>query len=111
MPSQDCLSYLGVDVAKRTLAIQFPDQLWSAVNTAVGHGAFLDQLKGLGPVHVVCEATGGYERALVMALHQAGIAVSVINPRQVRDFARACGRLAKTRVRTPANRPAELTSC
>ena len=45
---------------------------------------------------MICEATGGYERALVTALHQAGIAVSVINPRQVRDFARACGRLAKT---------------
>lgn len=47
-------------------------------------------------MHLICEATGGYERALVRTLHQAGIAVSVINPRQVRDFARACGRLAKT---------------
>ena len=96
MPSQDYLSYLGVDVAKRTLAIQFPDQLWSTANTAQGHAAFLVRLKRLGAVHVICEATGGYERALVLSLHQAGVAVSVINPRQVRDFARACGRLAKT---------------
>jgi transposase len=56
----------------------------------------IERLGAVGAVHVICEATGGYERALVCALHQAGIAVSVINPRQVRDFARACGRLAKT---------------
>jgi transposase len=85
-----------VDVAKPALAIQFPDHLWSTANTAHGHAAFLAKARSLGSVHVICEATGGYERALVSALHQAGIAVSVINPRQVRDFARACGRLAKT---------------
>src|SRR5688572_2403684 len=96
MPAQDCPSFIGVDVAKLALAIQFPDQLWSTANTAPGHAAFLVKLRALGPVHVICEATGGYERALVLALHQAQIAVSVINPRQVRDFARACGRLAKT---------------
>ena len=92
MPVQDCPLSLGVDVAKLTLAIQFPDQLWSTTNTATGHAAFLAKLKPLAPVHVICEATGGYERALVLALQQAGVAVSVINPRQVRDFARACAR-------------------
>jgi len=98
MPDQDLprVSCIGVDVAKADLAIQFPDQLWSTVNTAKGHAAFIKRLGTLGAVHVICEATGGYERALVCALHQAGIAVSVVNPRQVRDFARACGRLAKT---------------
>jgi transposase len=96
MCSQDCLQFIGVDVAKPTLAIQFPDQGWSTSNDAAGHAALLPKLAALGAVHVICEATGGYERALVLALHQAGIAVSVINPRQVRDFARACGRLAKT---------------
>jgi len=96
MPIQDSLQFLGVDVAKLALAIQFPDQLWSTANTAQGHAAFLAKLKTLGPVHVICEATGGYERALVLELQQAGFAVSVINPRQIRDFARACGRLAKT---------------
>lgn len=96
MSVQTSLTFIGVDVAKPTLAIQFPDQHWSTANTAPGHAAFLAKLKLLGAVHLVCEATGGYERAFVLALHQAGIAVSVINPRQVRDFARACGRLAKT---------------
>ena len=90
------LTFIGVDVAKPTLAIQSPDQLRSTTNTAEGHAAFLAKLRAVGPVHIICEATGGYERALVTALHQAGHAVSVINPRQVRDFARACGRLAKT---------------
>jgi transposase len=96
MPAQESPSFIGVDVAKLSLAIQFPDQVWSTTNTGPGHAAFLAKLRMLGPVHVICEATGGYERALVFALHQAGIALSVINPRQVRDFARACGRLAKT---------------
>jgi transposase len=85
-----------VDVAKPELAVQFPDRLWSTPNTAKGHATLIERLRTLGPVHVICEATGGYERALVCALHQAGLALSVINPRQVRDFARACGRLAKT---------------
>lgn len=96
MPPQDCLVYIGVDVAKASLAIQFPDQPWSTANTGAGHAAFISKLKTLGRVQVVCEATGGYERALVHALHQAQIPVSVINPRQIRDFARACGKLAKT---------------
>jgi len=91
-----CVTYIGVDVAKPELAVQFPDQLWFTANTAKGHAALIERLGAVGAVHVICEATGGYERALVCALHQAGTAVSVINPRQVRDFARACGRLAKT---------------
>lgn len=96
MPAQESPQYLGVDVAKPALAIQFPDRPWSAANTPEGHAAFIAALRPLGPVHVVCESTGGYERALVLALHAAGIPVSVINARQIRDFARACGRLAKT---------------
>lgn len=96
MSVQTCPVFIGVDVAKLSLAIQFPDHLWSTANTAAGHAAFLTKLKALSGAHVICEATGGYEQPLVFALHQAGIAVSVINPRQIRDFARACGRLAKT---------------
>lgn len=96
MPLQESPQYIGVDVAKLDLAIQFPDHLWSTANTPAGHAAFIAKLKPLGAVQVVCESTGGYERALVLALHAAGIAVSAINARQIRDFARACGRLAKT---------------
>jgi transposase len=96
MPVQDCPLYIGVDVARLTLAIQFPDQLWSTTNNVEGHTAGVAKLNTLGAAHIVCEATGGYERALLLARHQAEIAVSVINPRQVRDFARARGCLAKT---------------
>ncbi len=48
------------------------------------------------PVHVVCEATGPYHKAFVAALHQAGVVVSVVNPRLPRDFARSRNQLAKT---------------
>lgn len=96
MPAQESPQYIGVDVAKPELAIQFPDRSWSTANTPQGHAAFIASLQSLGAVHVVCESTGGYERALVLALHAASIPVSAINPRQIRDFARACGKLAKT---------------
>lgn len=95
-PQEDRLVFIGVDVAKAFLAIQFPDQTWSTANTTQGHAALIAKLKTFAAVQVICEATGGYERALVHALHQAQIPLSVINPRQIRDFARACGRLAKT---------------
>ena len=89
--------YIGADVAKLSAVFQLPGQSWSLANTPEGHAALVTRLQKLaGPAHVVCEATGGYERALVCALHQAGIAVTVLNPRQARDFARACGHLAKT---------------
>jgi transposase len=91
------VTYIGADVAKLSVAFQLLDQSWSLANTAQDHAVLIARLRSLtGPAHVVCEATGGYERALVCALHQAGIAVTVLNPRQARDFARACGHLAKT---------------
>jgi transposase len=49
-----------------------------------------------GPIQIICEATGGYEHHLLAALHQAQVPVTLVNPRQVRDFARAKGLLAKT---------------
>src|SRR4030095_13980512 len=96
MPSQESPVYIGVDVAKPTLAIQFPDQSWSTANTAAGHAALIAKLDSLRAGHVICEATGGYERALVLALHQAGISVSVINPPQARELSPCCGRLSQT---------------
>lgn len=87
MSVQGSLLFIGVDAAKPSLAIQFPDELRSTANSAQGHAAFLVKLKALGAVHVICEATGGYERALVTALLQTGVAVSAINPRAV---ARLC---------------------
>jgi transposase len=89
-----------MDVAKATLdlsapaASQAPSRRFA--NTAAGQRALVRWLRPLGEVQVICEATGGYERAALAALRAAGLAVSVVNARQVRDFARAQGRLAKT---------------
>jgi transposase len=89
--------YVGVDIAKATFAVRLLTQDLTYPNTPAGQGEFCTALAALpGPVHVVCEATGGYERALVLALHLAKHALSVLNPRQVRDYARARGQLSKT---------------
>ncbi len=94
------LVYVGMDVAKATLDLcavgSAQAQHRQLPNDAKGHRALLRWLRPFGQVQVVCEATGGYERAAVVALQQAAIPVSVVNPRQARDFARAQGRLAKT---------------
>jgi len=90
--------YVGIDVAKASLAVATaPDgESWAAGYDAAGLAALVTRLDGLQPTLVVLEATGGYERPLVAALTAAGLPVAVVNPRQVRDFAKALGRLAKT---------------
>jgi transposase len=90
--------YLGADVAKATIDCRLLDQAFSISNDPAGFAKLGSRLKPLVDcrVHVVCEATGGYQNALVTYLHQHSIPISVINPRQVRDFARARGILAKT---------------
>ena len=92
--SMNTLSYLGVDVCKAHLDVATAQRRRRFANTPSGIAALL---KTLPPqTQVVLEATGGYERALVAACHQAGLAVSVLNPARVRAFARASGQLAKT---------------
>jgi transposase len=91
--------YVGIDVAKATLDVaQVPADrpAWSLPNDAAGIATLVDQLRSLVPTLIVLEATGGYETAVVAALALAGLPVAVVNPRQVRDFARALGILAKT---------------
>lgn len=94
------LVYVGMDIAKATLDLHVPATpqplTRQFTNDRTGHRALVAWLRKRGTVQVVCEATGGYERAVVSALQTATIAVAVVNPRQVRDFARAQGRLAKT---------------
>jgi transposase len=91
--------YLGADVAKDSIDLFCPGLPVprTIANTAAGYRLLLKSLARAGsPVQVVCEATGPYHRAFEAALHQAGIAISVVNPRLPRDFARARNRLAKT---------------
>lgn len=90
--------FVGLDVAQATLdvALQPGGERWSVPNDEAGIAELVQRLRPLAPSLVVCEATGGFERAGIAALAAAGLPVVVANPRQVRDFARATGQLAKT---------------
>lgn len=90
--------YVGVDVAKAQVdvAIRPSDDLWVVANDDAGLRQLVSRLKTMGPHMVVLEASGGLELPLVAALAVEELPVVVVNPRQVRDFARATGKLAKT---------------
>ena len=90
--------FVGVDVAKERLdvAVRPSGERWSVATDEAGVAALVARLRPLAPTLIVCEATGGFERAAIVALAAAGLPVVVANPRQVRDFARATGQLAKT---------------
>jgi transposase len=88
--------YAGLDIAKASLQLHLQGQSYDLPNTSSGHAQLLKHLAAVPGVHVICEATGGYERAVVAALHAAAQPVSVLNPARVRQFARASGELAKT---------------
>jgi transposase len=99
-PDQHPIIHIGIDVAKHSLQLD-PAHLKglpSVPNTPAGFQQLLKALRRLKTQrpHLVLEATGGYERPLVDALHEAGFALSVLNPARVRDFARALGQHAKT---------------
>jgi transposase len=90
--------YVGIDVSKDQLDIAVrPDgDTWSMPNDASGITEVVQRLAQLHPKLVVLEATGGLQMPLAAALATAGLPLAMVNPRQVRDFARATGRLAKT---------------
>ena len=90
--------YVGIDVAKSSfeVAVSSQSQTLNLSNDEAGHAQLCELLAPLAPRLVLLEATGGYERDLALALAAAGLRVSVINPRQARDFARCMGKLAKT---------------
>jgi transposase len=90
--------YVGIDVAKATLDIAFGSdgELVQTENNEAGIARLLERLGEVAPTLVVLEATGGYESVVAGAIAGRGIAVAVVNPRQVRDFAKATGVLAKT---------------
>lgn len=89
---------IGIDVAKAwlDLAVWPTSAAWRVANTEGEMPALVAQVRALAPHLIVLEATGGYERLVVAQLAAAALPVAVVNPRQVRDFARATGRLAKT---------------
>lgn len=89
---------VGIDVSKARLdwAVHEPAQGGEVPNDEAGCRALLRQLAARKPTLIVLEATGGLEMLIVSTLATAGLPVAVVNPRQVRDFAKASGRLAKT---------------
>ena len=90
--------YVGIDVSKRTLdyACHGRSETRTVDNTGPGIAELVRELRDLGPALIVIEATGGLEVPITSALAAADLPVVVVNARQVRDFARATGTLAKT---------------
>ena len=90
--------FVGIDVAKAELevVVRPSGARWTVTNNPAGLAQLQERLQASAPSLIVLEATGGYEVAVVAALATAALPVVVLNARQVRDFARATGRLAKT---------------
>jgi len=96
MQSENVVVYAGVDVAKATLQVHLQGRQSEFANSPAGLRQLPKHLQKVAGVHVVCEATGGYEQAMVKVLHEAQIPVSVVNPAQVRAAAQAQGQRAKS---------------
>jgi len=90
--------FVGIDVAQARLdiAVRPSGEQWTSPHDEAGIAALVTRLQALGPTLVVLEATGGRELALAGALAAAQVPTAIVNPRQVRDFAKAIGQLAKT---------------
>lgn len=90
--------FVGIDVAKAHLdiALRPTGTRLTVTNDDAGIADLVAQLQEVSPTLIVLEATGGLQRLVVAALTAAGLPVVVVNPRQVRDFAKATGQLAKT---------------
>lgn len=90
--------FIGLDIAKDHIDVHVrpSDEHWQVPQSDDGRAALVTRLAAVAPGLVVVESTGGYETAIVTALAVAHVPVAVVNPRQVRDFAKAIGRLAKT---------------
>lgn len=94
----DTSVFVGIDVSKATLdlAVRPAGPGRVVPNSEDGIATLVAHLRAVKPVVIVLEATGGWERPLVRALVEAALPVVVVNPRHVRDFAKATGQLAKT---------------
>jgi transposase len=90
--------FVGIDVAKDRLDVHVrpSGEAFAVARDSEGVAALVERLRALTPALIVSEATGGFEQVVAGALGAAGLPVVVVNPRQIRDFARALGRLAKT---------------
>lgn len=92
------MTYVGIDVSKDRLDIHAvpAGEVWTVGRDAEGLEALVARLSASAPLCIGLEATGGYETVVAAALGAAGLPVAVINPAQIRHFARALGKRAKT---------------
>ena len=90
--------FVGIDVAKDKLdiAVLGEKKESQVANDEKGITSLVKKMQKLAPDLIVVEATGGYQRAVVLGLYEAELPVAVVNPARVRQYARACGLLAKT---------------
>ena len=90
--------FVGIDVAKAELVVSLlpSAERFTVDNDERGVRTLVERLRSVAPTLIVLEATGGYELLSVAALAAAALPLVVVNPRQVRDFAKATGQLAKT---------------
>jgi transposase len=90
--------FVGIDVAKEKLdiAVLGETKASQVTNDEKGIAKLTEEMERLAPELIVVEATGGYQRAVVFGMYEAGLPVAVVNPARVRQYARACGLLAKT---------------
>ena len=89
---------VGIDVSKDRLDVHLrpSDEAFAVARDGKGLGNLVERLRALDVSLIVLEATGGFETTVAAALAGAGLPLAVVNPRQIRDFARALGKLAKT---------------
>ncbi|HLZ27191.1 MAG TPA: IS110 family transposase [Chloroflexota bacterium] len=90
--------FVGIDVARDSLEIATrpAGEGWQVSSDVTGITALVARLRAIKPVLIVLEATGGLELPLLAACGSVGLPIVAVNPRQVRDFAKAVGKLAKT---------------
>ena len=90
--------FVGIDVSKDRLDVHIrpTGEVFAVARDGAGLGQLVGKLRTIAPSLIVLEATGGFETVVAAALAAAGLPLAVVNPRQIRAFAKACGQLAKT---------------
>ena len=90
--------FVGIDVAQDQLEVHVRPtaESWRVATDETALAGLVERLRALRPLLIVLEATGGYETMVAVALAEAGLPLAIVNPRQIRAFARATGQLAKT---------------
>jgi transposase len=98
MTDQTLAKYVGIDVSKGRLDVAIGEQgeYWDVGNDEKGISKLVERLKVVNPALIVLESTGGLEVSAITELYAAGLAVALVNPGRVREFARSLGLLAKT---------------